>query len=155
MPRICWTLAVVFALTTGAFAYKFLIAGKTLTSSDGRVAVQLSAGERDLVLQEMRAFLTALQQILAAAHGNSADAAAAAARAVGTQAQREVPASLVGKLPLSFKRLGFDTHQRFDQLALDIEELGDATVALPTLPALMENCIACHAAYRIDLEAAR
>ena len=61
-----------------------------------------------------------------------------------------VPASLMGKLPLGFKQLGFDTHSRFDQLALDAESLGDAGQSLAALGELMANCVACHAAFRID-----
>ena len=63
-----------------------------------------------------------------------------------------MPASLIGKLPIAFKKLGFDTHDRFDQLALNTEQLGDTGNVLPELAQLMQNCVACHAAYRIDLE---
>ena len=49
--------------------------------------------------------------------------------------------------------LGFDTHQRFDRLAMDAAELGDKMVALKQLSELMLNCVGCHAAYRIDTPA--
>ena len=63
----------------------------------------------------------------------------------------EVPGTLVGKLPVQFKKLGFDTHAKFDQLALDAEEFGDSDHALSQLSTLMKNCTACHAAYRFDI----
>ena len=81
-----------------------------------------------------------------------AEAAAAAARRVGAAAQQGVPPGLVGKLPIEFKRLGFDTHQRFDQLAMNIETFGETGQALPELAELMKNCTGCHAAYRFELE---
>ncbi|NOY15605.1 MAG: cytochrome c, partial [Gammaproteobacteria bacterium] len=56
-----------------------------------------------------------------------------------------------GKLPLAFKKLGFDTHAKFDQLAMDANDLGDRDHTLQQLSTLMENCVACHAAYRINL----
>ena len=73
-----------------------------------------------------------------------------AARKVGASSQHGMPGTLVGKLPLEFKKLGFDTHSRFDALALDAEQFGDREQSLTALSELMQNCIACHAAYRID-----
>jgi cytochrome c556 len=50
---------------------------------------------------------------------------------------------------MSFKQLGLDTHTRFDQMALDAEQLGDREHTLSQLSSLLQNCVACHAAYRI------
>ena len=44
------------------------------------------------------------------------------------------------------------TEKDFDQLALDAEEFGDSDHALSQLSILMENCTACHAAYRFDIQ---
>jgi hypothetical protein len=130
--------------------YLFLVRGSVAPASDGRVAILLPPAERDLVLTEMRAFLQATQAILLAANRDDLAAAAQAARAVGSAAQRDVPVSLMGKLPLDFKTLGFATHTAFDQLALDAESLGDKGQTLGALGELMAKCLACHAAYRID-----
>ncbi len=152
MSRLGWLLAAVFAVSTFSMVYLFVIRGNTLPASDGREAILLLPGERDLVLGEMRAFLMAVQQITQAVADGDAEAVGRAARAVGAGAQQGVPATLVGKLPLAFKRLGFDTHRRFDELALNAEQLGDSAEVPAELAALMQNCVACHAAYRIDLE---
>jgi len=140
----------MFAAISGVLAYKFLWQGDVAPSSDGRQAILLLPGERDLVLNEMRAFLQATQEIVHAVTKQDTTAAAAAARRVGAAAQREVPAGLVGKLPGEFKLLGFDTHRRFDQLAMDAEQLGDPDHTLEQLGVLMGNCVGCHAAFRID-----
>ena len=153
MKRICWALALVFAATTSLLAYKFLWKGEVAPASDGRTAILLTPGERDLVLGEMRAFLQAVQVVLVSAGSGDLDAAVTAARGVGAAAQEEVPASLVGKLPGEFKVLGFDTHRKFDTLALDAEQLGDPEHTRGQLAELMSNCVACHAAYRIDVAA--
>lgn len=152
MRRLCWALVLVFASATLALVYLFVIRGTTVPASDGRQAILVSPGERDLVLGEMRAFLIAVQGISQAVVDQDVEAAVRAARAVGGAAQQGVPPGLVGKLPLDFKRLGFDTHARFDQLALNTEQFGDTSQVLPELAALLQNCTACHAAYRIDLE---
>jgi hypothetical protein len=148
--RLCWTLVLLLAAALAAAIYIFGIRGATAPASDGRTAILLEPGERDLVLAEMRAFLQATQGILVAASKDDTAGAATAARAVGMAAQRGVPASLMGKLPLGFKQLGFDTHGRFDQLALDAESLGDPGQTLNALGDLLANCVACHAAFRID-----
>lgn len=153
MRRLCWFLTLVFAATTLSLAYIFLVRGATVPASDGRTAILLSPGERDLVLTEMRGFLAAVQQITSAIARDDVTAVSAAARRVGAAAQQGVPASLVGKLPVEFKTLGFDTHERFDQLAMDADQFGDITPVLTALATLLNNCVGCHATYRIDLEA--
>lgn len=152
MTRLCWVLTLLFAAATAVLVYLFVIRGQTVPASDGRTAILLAPGERDLVLAEMRGFLVALQEITQGVVEDDPAAVVAAARRVGVAAQHTVPAGLVGKLPIEFKRLGFDTHGRFDQLALDTGQMGDTAHVLADLTALMQNCTACHAVYRIDLE---
>ncbi len=150
MCRLSWTLNVILALIVAAMAYTFLIAGRTVPASDGRQALVLAPAERDIVLAEMRAFLEGVQAITGGVGAQDMERIAQAARRVGAEARQAVPGSLIGKFPLAFKRLGLDTHKRFDTLALDAEQLGDPAHSLEQLSQLMQNCIACHSAYRID-----
>ena len=150
MCKLCWILLLGAVLVIGGMAYKFIIAGETIVAEDGRQALMLEVGERNLVLAEMRMFLSAAQQIIQAANAGDSEAVAKAAREVGRAAQQAVPGSLMKKLPLEFKKLGFDTHGKFDQLAMDAEEFGDSAVSLKQLGVLMQNCVACHAGYRVD-----
>ena len=151
MCKLCWVLFLTALLVIGAMAYKFIISGETLTAEDGRQSLMLEAGERNLVLTEMRMFLDAAQKIIHAANEDDTQAIAEAARAVGRAAQNDVPGSLMKKLPLEFKKLGFDTHSKFDQLAMDAEQFADPATSLKQLATLMQNCVACHAAYRVDV----
>ena len=132
-------------------AYKFLIQGSVSSDTDGRTAIHLTAGERDLVLKEMRAFLESVQQITKGISNNDMRLVAEYAKKVGSAAQNEVPGTLIGKLPIAFKKLGSDTHAKFDLLALDAESLGDSSHSLKQLSELMENCIACHATHRFEV----
>ena len=150
MCKLCWTLLLCAIIAVGAMAYKFIISGETITSSDGRQSLLLEEGERDLVLTEMRMFLNAAQQIIQAANAGDTEAIAEAARVVGSAAQEAVPGSLMKKLPIEFKKLGFDTHSKFDQLAKTAEQLGDPDVSLNQLAELMQNCVVCHEGYRVD-----
>lgn len=150
MCKLCWAISLVLLLSVSVMAYKFIFSGSVAPSSDGRQALQLEPAERDLVLAEMRAFLESVQVIAASVGKKDMSQIAKAARQVGAAAQQAVPGSLVGKLPLSFKQLGFDTHKQFDTLAMDADELQDPEHSLQQLSVLMQNCVACHAAYRID-----
>jgi len=125
--------------------------GSVIESPDGRISILLNASERNMVLQEMRAFLESVQQITKAATENNMKIVAESASKVGKAAQGAVPGTLIGKLPIEFKKLGFDTHLKFDDLALNAKDFGDSNQVLIQLSELMQNCVGCHAAYRIDV----
>ena len=151
MCRLCWGLVVVLLVVAGGMAWKFVWQGSVQPAVDGRTAILLEPGERALVLAEMRTFVESIQQITQGLSREDMEAVARAARKSGRAAQQQVPAALMGKLPLSFKQLGLDTHQQFDQLALDAEQLGDPGHSLQQLGTLMQNCVACHATYRLEV----
>ena len=131
--------------------YKFIIQGDVEKIDDNRIAIQLTNGERDLVLSEMRIFLQSIQQITSGVSTDDMSLVADSARQSGANAQMAVPGTLIGKLPIGFKKLGFDTHAKFDELALDAEQLGDGSHTLSQLNALLENCVSCHATYKFEI----
>lgn len=120
--------------------------------ADERVALPLSAGERDFVLNEMRAFLASVQGVVSALADGKPAAAAAAARASGMGHRHHVPRSLMMKLPPEWRQLGMDTHGRFDTLALEAEGMGDSRQMLAQLAGILANCNGCHAAYRLVVQ---
>jgi hypothetical protein len=149
MCKFCWTVLLLLLLALGGVVYKFGFVGSVERAPDGRLALQLTVEERNMVLGEMRAFLVAVQNILAATNTEDMDVAAEAARQVGMAAQGAIPPGLVGKLPMDFKKLGFSTHRKFDELALDAAQLGDPQHTREQLANLMNNCVACHATYSL------
>ena len=52
-------------------------------------------------------------------------------------------------LPPEFLALSLDTHQKFDDLAHEAVAQGTKSSALKQLGAILANCTACHAAYRL------
>jgi hypothetical protein len=148
MCKLCWILLVMVLGAVSAAAWRLFLFSPPEPVTDVRAAIALNTDERALVLAEMRTFLESVQQITAALGRGDMQQLAEQARRSGLAAQRGVPASLVAKLPAPFRKLGFDTHAGFDRLALDAEQLGDREHALVQLGVLMQNCTACHAAYR-------
>ncbi len=151
MNKMCVAMVALLLVIIAGGVYKFMFQGSVIQSTDGRIAIQLTAGEKDMVLQEMRAFLESVQQITHGATENNMQLIAQSARVVGKSAQTSVPGTLIGKLPMAFKKLGFDTHLKFDELALNAEDFGRSKQVLGQLSVLLENCVACHAAYRLEL----
>ncbi len=150
--RICWVLVVLLLLLNGGLVYKFMFQGSVGAASDGRTAIYLEQSERDLVLTEMRAFLSSVQQITSGMSKDNMQQVVQSAHQVGMATAGQVPGSLMGKLPMGFKSLGMDTHKKFDQLALDATELGQKDLVAEQLAELMQNCLACHEAYRLEVE---
>ena len=118
-------------------------------AEDTRTSIVLTADERAMVLKEMREFLDALRKMNAALADENFTAAAQAARKVGRAAQQQVPPALKKKLPKAFMQLGGATHAAFDQWAMDAETMEDVSLSLKQMGRLMNNCVACHAQYRL------
>ena len=152
MCKFCWSVTAVLLIAVLGMGYKFIIQGNVTEVEDNRAAIQLTKSERDLVLLEMRVFLQSVQQITNGILKEDMSAVVIAARKSGKEAAVEVPGTLIGKLPIGFKKLGFDTHAKFDGLALDAEQLGDGEHALSQLNALLENCVSCHSAFRFEID---
>ncbi len=145
------SIIVILLFIIAAGAYKFIFEGSTTESTDGRTEILLNDNERNLVLTEMRAFLASVQQINQGLAENNMERVTEYAKKSGKAATGGMPGTLIGKLPLAFKKLGRDTHAKFDQLAMDANDLGDRDHTLQQLSTLMENCVTCHAAYRISM----
>jgi len=150
VKNFCWILVGVLLISSGVMTYKFILSGSVKPGNDERIAIQLTSDEREMILTEMRAFLESVQMITNGITTKDFDAVAKAAETVGHVARQQVPDTLAGKLPLEFKKMGFDTHAQFSQLSLDAKQLGDGEHALEQLATVLQNCVACHAAYKLE-----
>jgi len=134
--------------------FGILLSGTALSAAsadlDGRKALYLNDGERQFVLSEMQNYVASLQQLVSALSKNDMQGVADAARPMGMQAMQNAPATLMGKMPDGFRSLGMPTHLAFDQIAQSAEAGADANAILSKLAEAMNNCVACHASYRIE-----
>lgn len=140
-------IAIILWVGSAAFVGFKFVTGTTVTATDGRDAIVMTAGERNLVLGEMRGLLNAVQEVIAAVNAGDMEAVKESALLVGMADAGNAPQELILKLPLDFKQLGFSTHEGFDKIAL-AAEIGPEAV-LESLEENMVRCIACHEAYRI------
>jgi len=144
-------IVLIAVLAFGVF--KFFIQGATAPSDDGRISLLVAPSEKDYILDEMRGFLETVQEITEAISQNDMSAIAALSAKAGKFSMADVPPSLITKMPLEFKTLGIETHALFRELAETATNGGNAKKTAASLSELMLNCTACHATYRLDLEA--
>ena len=148
--KFLWFIILILLGLSGFLVKKFIIGGSNVeVSDDGRLAVVMTKDERDFVLKEMRAFLVSVQGVSAAITQNDLPKVAELATKAGMAAEANTPTALLAKIPLSMKKLGFGTRRLFDDIATTATTDKDAAKLRDQLDALMLNCIACHAIYRL------
>lgn len=118
--------------------------------ADNRTVISLSRAHRTIVLEEMRGFLTGLQQITDAIAREDMNAVADAASRLGLAMSHQIPADLKQALPLGFRQQGHAVHSAFDTIALDAQSMEDPGHSLTQLSDTLKKCVACHATYQIQ-----
>lgn len=152
--RLLPLTAIGLWVVTVAVAAWFFVAGNTVPSPDGRQAIVLNADERNLILAEMRTMLGSVQGVVDGIANKDMKRVAQAARLSGSAAAAQVPAGLMSKLPLGFKQLGHTAHQGFDEIVVGAESGEPEDMLLARLGERLNNCVACHATYRLEAAAA-
>jgi hypothetical protein len=115
---------------------------------DNRIDLGLTPDEQTEFLAEMRVMLASIQGILQGIGENDREHIAEAARRSGNRMARATPESVRAKLPQAFRDLGGPTHMLFEELAVraetdDMDSLASATAVI------MNQCLACHATFRV------
>lgn len=120
----------------------------TVHPVDTRINLKLTVQERAEFLAEMRQMLSSIQGIVQGIGEADRNKIAAAARLSGNQMARTTPDSVRAKLPQSFRDIGGPTHMMFEELAVRAETDEMEMLARQT-GALMNQCMACHATFRV------
>lgn len=139
---------LLWVVTITVFAW-FFIRGNTVAGNDGRTVVVLQAGERDLILSEMRGLLAATQQILEGANQGDMQHISKAARAAGMAGAADVNPVLMAKLPLELKKLGMSVHHDMDDIANAAESGQPSAEILKMASNTLTKCVACHATWQL------
>lgn len=137
---------VLWIGTISFLAYKFIEGNATKV--DNRTEILLTAGDRDLILGEMRTLLKGVQGIIRGLSVNDNSLIEISARGNGMQMAQDVNPALMMKLPQTFKAMGMSVHKDFDDLAGKVHQLNSNEI-LNQLDATLNKCISCHQMFKI------
>lgn len=146
--RLTSIALLLWVATIAIFAW-FFVRGNTAPGSDGRTAIMLQAGERDLVLSEMRGLLSATQGILEGANQGDMQRIIKSASAAGMAGAADVNPALMAKLPVEFKSLGMSVHHDMDEIAKAAAGGTPAPEILKMTSNTLTKCVACHSAWQL------
>jgi hypothetical protein len=156
----CFFTILSFVFSSAAFAQDMMpmgggmgkpMMGKPMPEKmdDARQNIPLSETEKAIVMAEMRQMLSSIQGITEGLAQGDMQAVVGAAAKSGMAMMQEVPAQIRMKFPQAFAQMGMASHKAFDQIAQETKSIKDPSPVLRQLSAAMQNCVACHAAYRI------
>ena len=146
--KVLWAIIILLLGLSGFLINKF-ISGEVKPYEDGRTDVVLTKDERNLILDEMREFLKSVQAISQSITEKDMDKVAKLGHKAGMAAEEGTPGSLLQKIPLAMKEMGFGVRAQFDEISASAKENKDPIVVRKQLDNLMNTCIACHSIYRL------
>ncbi len=135
-----------------ALIYFFVFRGDVIVLEDHRQAIVISKENKEVVLTEMRSFLESIQEINQGLIDNNVQMIIDAGTKAGNGVVEKVPKGLMRKLPIAFKRMGFATHDLFDEISQDAKDHFNAKKTQEKLAELLNNCVACHKTYKFTTE---
>ena len=160
--RIKLNLSLAFALAGACACVPFAgaqvpahRAAPAAVQQDGRQRVDLPEPMRLHTITSMRDHLLALQEINEALSRNAFDKAASVAeqRLGMSSLERHGAAHIAPYMPQGMQDIGTAMHRAASRFAVEAQNAGvsnDVRPALAALGAVMQQCVACHAAYRLQ-----
>jgi len=120
--------------------------------ADPREPIYLDPEQAEYVRGVMRTFMQVLQGINVAMAEEDWKTVAELARSAGQAAATDnPPPGMAQAFSDQWRQWGPATHAGFDELAMEVEVMGDIPTALSHLGGVMQNCVACHAVHRIEV----
>lgn len=116
---------------------------------DTRQVITLPAAQRDMLLNEMRGMLTAMQSVMEAASRLDVPRIRSVAQSAGTAAISIHDAAFQDQLPDGFRRQEAATRSEFDGLAEAVRGFTARDTVLAYLSRISQGCVSCHAKYRL------
>lgn len=118
---------------------------------DARQKISMPEAVKIDMLSRMRDHLLALHEIqVAIAHGELDKASDIAETRIGVSSmQPEMQHGTAVYMPQAMRMMGMEMHKSASRFARTATE-GDTIRALDSLSAVTEQCVACHAAYRVN-----
>ena len=154
--RLAMTIACAgaFALSAAAQEHQHSMSGAAAAQADPRQLVQFPEPMRLHTIASMRDHLLALQEIdVALSQGAFDKAAAIAEQRLGMSSlELHGAAHIAPFMPQAMQDIGTQMHRAASRFAIDAQTASasnDLRPALASLGIVMQQCVACHAAYRL------
>lgn len=147
-------IALILSLIANIFLiYKFFIKGDTYTyEGDQRMTIKMKYDHREFVMAEMRTFVESVQKINEGIMTENPQMIIEAGKRSGGAVGDHAPEGLIKSVPLGFKKIGMDTHGKFDEIAEAAQKNFHPKTTQKQLNQLLNNCVACHSSYRINVK---
>ena len=144
----------LLALSAAAQDRPHTMTGPAASSADSRQLVKFPEPMRLHTITSMRDHLLALQEINVALSRNAFDQAASIAeqRLGMSSLDRHGASHIAPFMPKAMQDIGTQMHRAASRFAVDAQTASvsnDVRPALAALGAVMQQCVACHAAYRL------
>ena len=151
---VALTTACAIALPAAAQDHQHSMAVDGATQADSRQLVKFPEPMRLHTIRSMRDHLLALQEIDVALSQNAFDKAAAIAEQRLGMSSLELhgAAHIAPFMPQAMQDIGTQMHRAASRFAIDAQTASvsnDVRPALASLGVVMQECVACHAAYRL------
>jgi hypothetical protein len=151
MKKLSLPIIILLLLTNIFTIYLFVFKGDVAKTIDNRTAIKLSAANDAFAKEEMRGFLESVQEIHLGITNNNAQQVTAAGKKSGGFVIDHAPKGMMKALPVGFKKLGFATHDLFDEIAKSAETNFDPKVTQEQVNRLLVNCVSCHRAFKLQI----
>lgn len=119
-------------------------------NADSRQVLPLAKDERIWLLNDMRGNLATVSALVGAIATGNRDEAEKLANEHGRAYVARVPQSIKAKADQTWRSLAGSMHGSFDELAKGLGEGETTSQSLARLEKVMQNCVACHATYRVS-----
>ncbi|MFM2407683.1 MAG: hypothetical protein RL358_425 [Pseudomonadota bacterium] len=139
----------LWVVTIVVLAWVF-VHGNTRSGTDGRTAIVLKSTERNLILAEMRTFLSSTQGILEGANQGNRDLVFQAASASAMPETDDEKLVLMAKLPMDFKMLGMSVRSDMAAIAAAAKSTTPTPEILQMTANTLTKCVACHATWQLQ-----
>ena len=146
--------ACLHAIVAGAQTHQHDTAKTAAVQTDARVLVKFPEPMRLHTITSMRDHLLALQEIDVALSRNEFDKAATIAESRLGMSSLELhgAAHIAPFMPKAMQEIGTSMHRAASRFAIETQSASvsnDIRPALAALGSVMQQCVACHAAYRL------
>ena len=147
------TNVILLSLTLG-LAYILLFTGTELVKlpNDTRTTVKYAPDLRELVMSEMRDYVVIMADIQQGIADNDPQKIYEAASRQGQASIDDTPARLLKLSPLACKQMGFRGHHLFQAIADSARVNYNPQTTIKQMAELSNNCVACHATYKVVAE---